>query len=155
MKCHRCLPTSRCSLNYKNFILCITYNCILLFLNRPDNVFKLYVAVASKFLFQNLIINLYIALKSIDHLPSTDLVLPFRLDFPAHPTCRSLVRRLSFVKVIEQSTYRRSPIINQRNPASLLGKIPDSDVENFRFIISIVAKIYSSEKRRIEHLLIT
>ena len=147
------LAASGASLDHQYLILCIADDRILLFLYRPYDIFQLYIAVISQFLFQYLIIDLRIALKGIDHFTAADLILPFGTDLTCNDPRRSFIGRRSFIIIIKKTAHRRSPVVDQRRHACLFGKIPDTDIERFRIIFSFKYKIHSSEKGRIFHLL--
>ena len=74
---YRCLTASCRSLNHHDPVFGIADDLILLFLNRPDDIFELYFSVASKLCSENFVVYLDIAFKFIEHLAFTDLVLPF------------------------------------------------------------------------------
>ena len=147
MQCYRCLPAPRNSLNDKYFISCISYNFILFLLNCADNILQLYITVASKLCLQDLIVDLHITLKLIDHFSTADLVLPLGSNIPVDLAKRSQVGSRSLVKIIEQSGHRCSPVIDQRKSAVLLSQVRNSDIKYLRLIFSFIAEIHPSEKR--------
>ena len=151
MQCHRSLSTSGCSLNYKNLIPGVTDNSILLFLDGTDDVFQLYLTITSKLCFQDLIINLHITFKFIDHFTVSDFILPLRSNFSLHFAKRSLIKCLSPVKIIEQTADRCSPVVDQRHMSCLLCKISNPNIECLWFFLSLISKIHSSKKRGIHH----
>ena len=65
------------SLDHQDLVFRIPDDRILFLLYSPDDVFQLHISVISQFLLQDLIIDLCITLKGIDHLSPADLVLPF------------------------------------------------------------------------------
>ena len=77
VKCNGSFPASCCTLDYHDPVFCIADNSILLLLDSTNNVLKLYFTVTSQFRFQNLIIDLHITLKFVDHFSVADLILPF------------------------------------------------------------------------------
>ena len=81
-----CLAASCSSLDHHDPVRSVSDNGILLFLNGADNVFQLYISVTSKLCLQDLIIDLHITFKLIDHFSTTDLILPLgsnvSMDFP-------------------------------------------------------------------------
>ena len=70
------LSASGRSLDHKDPVAGIPDNRILFPLNRAHNIFQLYISIAAELLLQNLVVDLHITLKFIDHLSAADLVLP-------------------------------------------------------------------------------
>ena len=153
MKCNRSLTTSCRSLDHHNLITCVSDNCILLFLDRPDDVFELDFALASKLCAQDLIIDLDIALKLVDHFSIADLVLPFGSNLAFKNTGRCLIGCRTLVVIIKKSADRSTPVIHQRQAPRPLREISDPYIKKLRLVISVIPKIHSSKKRRIHHLL--
>ena len=151
MKCHRSLSASCRTLDHHDPVLGISDDRILLFLNRTDNILKLNFSVAAKLCFQNLIVNLHIAFKLIDHFSIADLILPFGSNLTVDLTHRCFIGSRSLIIVIKQTTHRRTPVIYQRNMPRLLRKVSDSNIKNLRFVLSFVNEIHSSKERRIYH----
>ena len=141
------LSASCCSLDHHDTIRSVSDDRILLLLDRADNILQLYITVASKLCLQDLIVDLHITLKLIDHFSTTDLVLPLGSNIPVDLAKRSLVGSRSRVKIIEQSGHRRSPVIDQRKSAVLLSQVRNSDIKYLRLIFSFIAEIHPSEKR--------
>ena len=141
------LSASCCSLDHHDTIRSVSDDRILLLLDRADNILQLYITVTSKFCLQDLIVDLHITLKLIDHFSTTDLVLPLGSNIPVDLAKRSLVGSRSLVKIIEQSGHRRSPVIDQRKSAVLLSQVRNSDIKYLRLIFSFIAEIHPSEKR--------
>ena len=148
---HRGFSASRRPLDHQDLILCIPDNGVLLLLDRAHNIFQLGITVGSQLLFQDVVIDLHITLKFIDHPAAPDLVLPFGADLPMQPPARRLIGRRPPVIIVKQSADRSAPVIDQRDPAPFFRKIPNPDMEGFRLIIAVIDKIYPSEKRRIQH----
>ena len=153
VKCNRSLTTSRSSLDHHNLITCVSDNCILLFLDRPDDVFELDFALASKLCAQDLIIDLDITLKLVDHFSIADLVLPFGSNLAFKNTGRCLIGRRTLVVIIKKSADRSTPVIHQWQAPRPLREISDPYIKKLRLVISVIPKIHSSKKRRIHHLL--
>ena len=153
VECNGSLSASCGSLDHHNPVFRIPDNGVLLFLYGPYNIFQLYVSISAKLRFQDLIIDLHITLKFIDHPAASDLVLPFGSDLPFHEAKRGLIGSRTFVKIIKQAAYRSPPVIDQRHMPCFLRKISDPYIKLFRFFFSLITKIHSSEKRRIQHLL--
>ena len=141
------LSASCCSLDHHDTIRSVSDDRILLLLDRADNILQLYITVASKLCLQDLIVDLHITLKLIDHFSTADLVLPLGSNIPVDLAKRSLVGSRSLVKIIEQSGHRRSPVIDQRKSAVLLSQVRNSDIKYLRLIFSFIAEIHPSEKR--------
>ena len=141
------LSASCCSLDHHDTIRSVSDDRILLLLDRADNILQLYITVTSKFCLQDLIVDLHITLKLIDHFSTADLVLPLGSNIPVDLAKRSLVGSRSLVKIIEQSGHRRSPVIDQRKSAVLLSQVRNSDIKYLRLIFSFIAEIHPSEKR--------
>ena len=141
------LSASCCSLDHHDTIRSVSDDRILLLLDRADNILQLYITVASKLCLQDLIVDLHITLKLIDHFSTADLVLPLGSNIPVDLAKRSLVGSRSLVKIIEQSGHRRSPVIDQRKSAVLLSQVRNSDIKYIRLIFSFIAEIHPSEKR--------
>ena len=76
VKCDRGLPAACRSLNDHDPILCIPNNLILFFLNRAHNILQFHITAFSQLLFQNIIIDLHVTFKFIDHPAAPDLILP-------------------------------------------------------------------------------
>ena len=146
-----CLAASCSSLDHHDPVRSVSDNGILLFLNGADNVFQLYISVTSKLCLQDLIIDLHITFKLIDHFSTTDLILPLgsnvSMDFPQ----RCLIGCRPFVKIIEQSGHRCSPVIDQWKATVFLRKVCNSDIKDLRLIVALITEIYSSKKWRIHH----
>ena len=153
VKCNGSLTTSCRPLNYQNPIFRIADDRILLFLYCTNDVLKLNISVRPKLLLQNLIIDLHITFELIYHSSAANLVLIFAGNLPRQHPCRSLIGSLTLVIIVKQGTDRGSPVINQRNLSSALCKIADSYIKGFCLFLSIINKIHTSEKRRIQHLL--
>ena len=151
VQCNRGLSAPCPALYHKNLILCVTDNGILFFLDCPHNIFQLNIAVMSKFLLQDLIINLGIALKSIYHLSSADLILPFGADLACDRSRRCFIGSRPFIIIIEQPAHRSPPVVDKRRHTCLLGKISNSDIKWLRLIFSLKYKVNPPEKRRILH----
>ena len=148
-------PLPAAPLNYKNFILCITDNCILLFLNRPDNVFKLYVAVC----FQ-------VPVSESHHqsLHRSQIHRPSSL----YGSCTAI--SLRFPRTSDLPEPRKTPLLCQSHRTEHLPALsnhksaescqPPRQNSRFRCRKFPVHHLHRSEnllfrKRRIEHLLIT
>ena len=151
VQCNRGLAASCRSLDYHDFITCVSNDCILLFLDCADNVLELNLSLTSKLRTKDLIIDFDIALKLIEHLTIADLVLPFGCDLSFKYTGGCFINCRSFVIIIKKSADRCSPVIDQRAASCCLGKISDSYIKKFRLLISVILKIHSSKKRRIHH----
>ena len=141
------LSASCCALDHHDTIRSVSDDRILLLLDRADNILQLYITVASKLCLQDLIVDLHITLKLIDHFSTADLVLPLGSNIPVDLAKRSLVGSRSLVKIIEQSGHRCSPVIDQRKSAVLLSQVRNSDIKYLRLIFSFIAEIHPSEKR--------
>ena len=111
VKCNRSFPASCRTLDHHDPVFGISDNGILLLLNGTDNVLKLYLTVTSQLCFQDLIIDLHITLKFVDHFSVADLILPFRSNLAMDFTHGSLIRSRSFVIVIKQTAYRSTPVV--------------------------------------------
>ena len=111
VKRHGSFPASCCTLDHHDPVFGISDNGILLLLNGTDNVLKLYLTVTSQLCFQDLIIDLHITLKFVDHFSVADLILPFRSNLAMDFTHGSLIRSRSFVIVIKQTAYRSTPVV--------------------------------------------
>ena len=111
VKCNGSFPASCRTLDHHDFIFGISDDGILLFLNGTDNVLKLYLTVTSQLCFQDLIIDLHITLKFVDHFSVTDLILPFGSNLTMNLAHGSLIRSRSFVIVIKQTAHRSTPVI--------------------------------------------
>ena len=146
-----CLAASCSSLDHHDPVRSVSDNGILLFLNRTDNVFQLYVSVASKLCLQDLIVNLYITFKLVDHFSTTDLILPLGCNITVDFSQWCLIGCRSFVKIIEQSGHRCSPVIDQRKAAVFLRKICDTNIKNLRLFVALITEIHSSEEWGIHH----
>ena len=77
MQRYRSLSTSCRSLDHQNLILRIADDRILLLLNGAYNILKLHITVRTQLLLQDIIINLQVTFKFIDHPATADLILPF------------------------------------------------------------------------------
>ena len=111
VKRHGSFPASCCTLDHHDPVFGISDNGILLLLNGTDNVLKLYLTVTSQLCFQDLIIDLHITLKFVDHFSVADLILPFRSNLTMNLAHGSLIRSRSFVIVIKQTAYRSTPVV--------------------------------------------
>ena len=151
MKRDRCLPAACRPLNDHDLILCIPYDLILFFLNRAHDILQLDITAFSQLLFQNIIIDLHITLKFIDHPAAPDLVLPLRADLSLQNARRRFIGGRAFIIIIKQTADRSPPVIDQRNASAFFCKISDSYIECLRLIFSGIYKIHTSEKRRIKH----
>ena len=149
------LSASRRSLDHQDPVPGIPDDRVLFLLYRADNVFQPHISIASQLPFQDLIINFYIALKTIDHLSAADLILPLGQNLPVHLPCRRLIRSRSFVIIVKQSADRRAPVIDHRNHTRFFRKIPDADIKSLRVLLSVIEEIHPAEKRRIQHSLQT
>ena len=111
VKRHGSFTASCCTLDHHDPVFGISDNGILLLLNGTDNVLKLYLTVTSQLCFQDLIIDLHITLKFVDHFSVADLILPFRSNLTMNLAHGSLIRSRSFVIVIKQTAYRSTPVV--------------------------------------------
>ena len=151
MERHRGFSASGSTLNHKDLITGVADDSVLFLLDRADDVFQLDLTVAAELCFQDLIIDLGVTFKCVDQFSTADLVLPFGCDLAGKFAHGSLIRSRTLIIIIEKTAYRRTPVIDQRQSTGFFGKISDADVKNLRFLISLVAEIHSSEKRRIQH----
>ena len=142
------------TLDHQDPVLCVSDDRILFFLDRPDDIFQPGISVLAQFLLQDLIVDLRIALKGIDHLSATDLILPLGRDLTPDHSCRGFIGRRSLVIIIEKTADRSSPVVNKRRHPCFLCKIPDPDIERLRRILSVKDKIHPAEERRIHHALV-
>ena len=132
MKSDGCLPASCRTLDHQDLIPGIADDLILLFLDGTDNVFQLHIPVVAQLLLQDLVVDLGVALKPVHHFPVTDLILPLSAYFPADNSAGRLIRSRPPVEIIEQAAHRRSPIIDQRQPAVSFVKITDPNIDGLR-----------------------
>ena len=153
VQCNGGFPTSCGSLNDQNFVLYIPNDLILFFLDSTDNILQLYIPVTSKLLFQDLIINLGVTFKCINHLPFLDLILPFGSNLPFNGSSRCFIRSLSSVIIIKKTAHWRPPAVDQWRHSCLRRKIADSDVKTFAFFFPLKEKIHSSEIWGVDHFL--
>ena len=151
VKCYGSLSASCCTLNHHDPVFGISDDRILLFLDGADDVLKLNFSIAAKLCFQDFVINLYITLKFIDHFSIADLVLPFGSNFAVNLTHRCFIGSRSFIIIIEQATYRSTPVIYQRNVSGFLCKVSNSNIKNLRLLFALINEVYSSKERRVYH----
>ena len=105
------LSASCCALDHHDTIRSVSDDRILLLLDRADNILQLYITVTSKFCLQDLIVDLHITLKFVDHFSVADLILPFGSNLTMNLAHGSLIRSRSFVIVIKQTAYRSTPVV--------------------------------------------
>ena len=146
-----CLAASSRTLDHHDLILCISDNGILFLLDGADNIFKRYASAAAKLCHQNLVINLHIAFKLIDHASAPDLVLPLGCNLTGNGSKGCLIGSGTFIIIIEKTAHRSSPVVDQRRMSSFLRKVSDADIKDLRLFLSFKYKIHSSEKRGIQH----
>ena len=149
-----CLAAPGPTLDHQDPVLCIADDRILFFLDRPHDVFQSDIPVLAQFLLQDLIVDLRIALKSIDHLSATDLILPLGRDLTLDHSCRGFIGRRPLVKIIEKAADRRSPVVNKRRHPRFFCEIANPDIERLRCILPVKNKIHPAEERRILHALV-
>ena len=140
------LSASCSPLDHHDPVRGVSDNSILLLLNGSDNVFQLYISVASKLCLQDLIINFHIALELVDHFSATDLILPLCRNISMDITQWGLIGGRSFVKIIEQSGHRCPPVIDQRQTTIFLRKVCDTYIKDLRLIITLIAEIHSAKE---------
>ena len=77
--------------------------------------------------------------------------LPFGRDLTGKLAHGSLVGSGPLVIVVKKAAHRGAPVIDQRKGAGFLGKVSDTDIENFRFLVPLIAEIHPPEEGRIQH----
>ena len=80
MECHRGFSASGSTLDYKNLITGVADDSVLFLLDRADDIFQLDLTVTAELCFQDFIIDLGVAFKSVDQFSPADLILPFGCD---------------------------------------------------------------------------
>ena len=140
------------SLDRQDLIPGIAYDRILLLLDGPDDVLKLYIPIGPQFFFQDFVVDLGVAFKGIDQPAVPDLILPFRGDLSFHHTGGRLIGCRPLVVVVKQLADRRAPVIDQRCHACPFSKVGNSDIEGFRILLALIAEIHPAKERGLLHL---
>ena len=145
------LAASGCALDYHDLIPGVSNDGILLFLDGADNIFQRSAASAAKLCHKNLVINLHITFKLVNHTAISNLVLPLGGNFTADGSQRCLIRRRTFIIVVEKPADRSTPVIDQRRMPCLFCEISDSNIKDLRLLIPFKYEIHSSKERGIQH----
>ena len=152
MKCNGSFSASRSSLDHQDSVFRIAYDRVLLLLYGTHDILQLNITVGTEFLLQNLIIDLCITFKCIDHLSVFDLVLPLGGNLARHDTGRCFIGCRTFIIIVKQSADRSSPVIDQWLHTGSRCKVADSNIKDFCRIFSVINIIHTPEKRSIQHL---